>query len=83
MARILKDAKQTVPEFLGSGGGGGGGGSGAFGGTDFRSNKSAPPPAHGKLNFELFKQLFLIVILPTKSCHFTLISGGGGDDEEW
>lgn len=49
---ILKDANQTVPDFLGTGGGGGGGGGGQrtggrnFGGSDFRQ---APAPAtHGK-----------------------------------
>lgn len=62
MVRILKEAKQEVPEFLGSGGGGGGGGGsgGGFGGTDFRSsNKSAPPPAHGE-----FKHIQSMKLLP-------------------
>lgn len=48
LLRILKESKQTVPDFLStfSGGGDGSSGSNPFGGTDYR-NKSAPPPAHG------------------------------------
>lgn len=48
---ILKDANQTVPDFLSSGGGDGGGGGGYsgggknFGGSDFR--QTSAPQAHG------------------------------------
>lgn len=46
LIKILTDANQEVPEFLGSGGGGGGGGGGSqFGARDVRRNANNSAPA--------------------------------------
>lgn len=50
LVKILKQAKQNVPDFLAVGGTGGGGGDyqqKQFGGRDIRSTSSAAPAAHG------------------------------------
>lgn len=83
---ILKDAKQTVPDFLEMGGGGGGdGGHRNFGGSDFR--QTVKPQAHGayQFSFTLYVKLGKCEI---SSCNLAIMIsyvriGGAAEDEEW